>query len=264
MDASRPANAVFRPVFGARGAMRVPLGLAFGAALSWILSAGCVSAPRMCVSEPDCGSQSSCVAGRCLRRGAVAAVTTAKRWLFAPVDVGFVARGAREGEWGAHPVPVTATFGRGDSATALLRFSIALPPDVTVLEAYVLLREDADTDADPVPLALHAARITTPWRGDAVTWTAAPRIVEVGSPVTHVVPWPGRAVRIDVRDIVARWRRRPDEDFGIAVLCEDVAVGAAVGRSATGIALAMGPVAAEGASAGDLPLEGPVLELYVK
>lgn len=180
-------------------------------------------------------------------------MTTAKRWLFAPVDEGFVARG---GEPGPHPVPLTATLGQGNGATALFRFSIALPPDVTVLEAYMLLREDADVDADPVPLALHAARITTPWRGDAVSWTQAPRIVEVGSPVTRVVPSRGRAVRIDVRDIVARWRRRPDEDFGIAVECEGAA-------SATGVALAMGPMAPGGASAA-VPLDGPVLELYVK
>jgi len=218
----------------------------------------------MCVSEPDCGSQASCVAGRCLRRGAVAAVTTAKRWLFAPVDVGFVARGGATGgeraeaaEPSPHATPVTVTLGRGDGATALFRFAIALPPDAAVLEAYVLLREDADVDADPVPLALHAARITTPWRGDAVTWAEPPRIVEAGSPVTRVVPWPGRAVRIDVRDLVARWRRRPEEDFGIAVLCEDATA------SATGIPLAMGPMAAGGAQA-SAPLDGPVLELYVK
>lgn len=220
-----------------------------------LLSAGCVSAPRMCVSEPDCGSQASCVAGRCLRHGAVAAVTTAKRWLFAPVDVGVVARG---GESGPHATPVTATLGQGDGATALFRFAIALPRDVTVIEAYVLLREDADVDADPWPLALHAARITTPWRGDVVTWNESPRIVEVGAPVTRVHPWPGRAVRIDVRDIVARWRRRPEEDYGIAVLCE----GETVGTSVTGIALAMGPVPA--GSRGFAPLDGPVLEVYVK
>jgi hypothetical protein len=258
MDASWPAKAVLRPLFGAA------LG-AFGG----LLSASCVSAPRMCVSEPDCGSQASCVAGRCLRRGAVAAVTTAKRWLYAPVDVGFVAngraRGAERAEPGPHATPVTVALGRGDGATALFRFAIALPPDATVLEAYVLLREDADVDADPVPLALHAARITTPWRGDAVTWAEPPRIVEAGSPVTRVVPWPGRAVRIDVHDIVARWRRRPGEDFGIAVLCEGASASASANTrvSATGIPLAMGPMAAGGEQA-SAPLDGPVLELYVK
>ncbi|HSY21146.1 MAG TPA: hypothetical protein VK841_03480 [Polyangiaceae bacterium] len=249
MDASWPAKAVLRPRFGAAWV-----------ALGALLPASCVSAPRMCVSEPDCGSQASCVAGRCLHRGAVAAVTTAKRWLFAPVDVGFVARGGANGaEPGPHATPVTVALGRGDGATALFRFAIALPPDATVLEAYVLLREDADVDADPVPLALHAARITTPWRGDAVTWAEPPRIVEAGSPVTRVVPWPGRAVRIDVHDIVARWRRRPEEDFGIAVLCE----GATASASATGIPLAMGPMAAGGAP-GSAPVDGPALELYVK
>jgi hypothetical protein len=247
MDASRPANVALGPLFGAALA-----------AIGALLSAGCVSAPRMCVSEPDCGSQASCVAGRCLHRGAVAAVTTAKRWLFAPVDVGFVARG---GEPEPHPTPTTATLGRGDGATALLRFAIALPSDVTVLEAYVLLREDADVDADPVPVALHAARIVAPWRGDAVTWTEPPRIVVVGAPVTRVVPWPGRAVRIDVRDIVARWRRRPDEDFGIAVLCQAATAGAS--DSVTGITLAMGPMPA-GGTREPVSLDGPVLELYVK
>jgi hypothetical protein len=250
MDGSWPAKAVLRPLFGAAW-------VAFGG----VLSASCVSAPRMCVSEPDCGSQASCVAGRCLRHGSVAAVTTAKRWVFTPVDVGFVANGADRAGPLPHLTPATATLGRGDGAKALFRFAITLPPDVTVLEAYVLLREDADIDPDPMPLALHAARITTPWRGEAVTWTEPPRIVEIGSPVTRVVPWPGRAVRVDVHDIVARWRRRPDEDFGIAVLCEGASESTIT--SATGIALAMGPMAAGGAHA-PAPLDGPVLELYVK
>jgi hypothetical protein len=56
-------------------------------------------------------------------------------------------------------------------------------------------------------------------------------------------------VRLDVRDLVQKWRRRSGDDFGVAVLAE--------GESATGMAFAVSPV-------GGRTLAGPRLELYVK
>jgi hypothetical protein len=170
-------------------------------------------------------------------------VTHAHRWLYAPVDTALVSRGT----WGEGALdgPTTAdssgqvphrlaTLGKGDGALVLLRFAIALPPEAEVLEAYLLLRQEGDVDADPDPIVLHAARVTDPWDGRRVTWAHAPRVVEMNAPVTRVGAATARNVRLDVRAIVQRWRRRPGEDFGIAVVAE--------GRSATGVTFALEPV----------------------
>ncbi len=212
----------------------------------------------------------------------------AHRWLYAPVDTALVARGMRS-EWAfdgrrvlaasaAQAPHSLATLGKGDGALVLLRFAIALPPEANVLEAYLLLRQADAVDADPDPIVLHAARVTDPWDGRSVTWAHAPRVIEVGAPVTRVGAATARIVRLDVRAVVQRWRRRPGEDFGIAVVAE--------GPSATGVTFALEPVPA-GDGRGDpvapafgsafdprasSPMEhdapgvidGPELELYVK
>ncbi len=221
------------------------MALAAWATASALSAASCVPSPRMCASEPDCGPGASCVAGRCLKYGAVAALTTAHRWLYAPVDAAYVARG-RGGTGGssteAMALPAVATFGRGDGAIAFFRFSITLPPEANVLEAYLLLPRAPGVESDPDPIALHAVRVTDAWEGSSVTWVHPPRVVDLGAPVTRVAPATGLPVRLDVRAIVERWRRRPEGEFGIAVVTE--------GQSATGVAFALEP--------------GPELELYVK
>ncbi len=214
----------------------------------------------------------------------------AHRWLYAPVDTALVARGMRgmRDEWAfdgrvpaASPAQAPhslATLGKGDGALVLLRFAITLPPEADVLEAYLLFRQADAVDADPDPILLHAARVTDPWDGRSVTWAHAPRLVEVGAPVTRVGAATGRIVRLDVRAIVQRWRRRPGEDFGIAVVAE--------GPSATGVTFALEPVPA-GDGWGDpmapafgaafdprassptecdasRVIDGPELEIYVK
>src|SRR5580704_13522076 len=162
---------------------------------------GCSPPPRMCISGGDCGPPSSCVAGRCVARGAVPAISTARRLLYGPVDVGYVSRGASAG------APAIATLGRGDGAFVLLRFSVPLPVEADVLEAYVLIERVSDVDSDPEPIALHAARVTGAWDDRSLSWAQQPRVEEAGAPVTRVLPAAGRRVRLDVRDIVARWRR---------------------------------------------------------
>jgi hypothetical protein len=237
------------------------------AALAAVLGGGCVAAPRMCVVSPDCGGEAACVAGRCLRRDAVAAVTLAQRWVYTPVDVALVARGSDS-------LAETATLGRGDGALALLRFAVTLPADAVILEGYLLLREDTDVDRDPDPITLHAVRIAEPWRGDSVSWVWQPRTVEVGAPATLVPLVPGRTLRLDVRAIVQRWRTLRGDDFGIGVVAE--------GRSATGVTLALAPIAAAAGRADRVPpdsdpraiadragpartvIAGPELELYVR
>jgi hypothetical protein len=252
--------------------------------------------PRMCAQESDCGAQASCVAGRCVAHGATPAVDSGRRLLFAPVDVGYVCRHE------AIRDPALATFGRaGQPSVAFLRFSVPLPPEATVLEAYVLLQRATSVDADAVPVAtvpmavsisvpisLHAAQVVSAWDGRTLSWATQPRIAEVGGPVTRISPAAGSLVRLDVRDTVQRWRKRGRDELGLAILSQ--------GESVTGVTFALTPVdgardrddpvltpqsaapqpaspfesrAASWGAGGDVgdpsrPLEGPRLEVYVK
>jgi hypothetical protein len=196
----------------------------------------------MCTSGGDCGALSSCVAGRCIAHGANPAIATGRRLLFDPVAVGYVSRSGGAG------APAVAPLGKGDGALALLRFSVPLPAEASVLEAYVLLERARDVDSDPAPIALHAARVVASWDERSLSWAAQPRIEEIGSPVTRVFPAAGPWVRLDVRDLVARWRRRSRDDLGVAIVSD--------GRSPTGIAFALAP--------STLYDTGPRLELYVR
>jgi hypothetical protein len=184
----------------------------------------------MCALQSDCAGRSSCVAGRCVAQGATAAIDNGRRLLFEPVDAAYV---KRRGDGGDADV---ATFGRAadGGALALLRFATNLPPEVNVLEAYLLLERATNLDADPVAIALHAERIVEPWDGGSVSWAAAPRVVDAGAPVTRVTPATGPLVRLEVRDLVQRWRRRDHGDFGIAIVAEGV--------SATGVSFAWRPL----------------------
>jgi len=233
----------------------------------------------MCSSAVDCAGPSSCVAGRCVAQGAVAAISTARRMLYDPVEIGYVERGA------ARELPSIAALGGGDGALALLRFSVALPPDAGVVEAYLLLDRVTDVDSDPEPIALHAARVLDPWDERSLSWAIQPRVEEVGSPVTRVLPASGSLVRLDVRAIVERWRRRRGDDFGLAIV-SDAPSGAAPRASETvptvprtpspkqrehrGMAFALAPRAASGASSPEAPpgaggsALGPRLELYLR
>jgi hypothetical protein len=213
----------------------------------------------MCAQESDCGAQASCVAGRCVAHGATPAIDNARRLAFAPVDLAFVRRGedTRNAE--------TARLGRAgdDGAIVLLRFAATLPPEANVLEAYLVL-ERADMDADPVPITLHATRAVDRWDGRSVTWGSQPRLEEVGAPLTRVLPSSGELVRVDVREIVHRWRAHEHDDFGLAVVAE--------GKSPTGVAFALLPGTGAHdrrdpvlASSEPRPARvGPRLELYVK
>jgi hypothetical protein len=223
-------------------------------------AAACAPAPRMCGSEADCGAQASCVAGRCVAHGARPAIDTARRLLFVPVDVAYLRRTAPGGD------ATIATLGRaGDEhATVLLRFAAKLPPEATVLEAYVVLERAGAVDADPAPVALHAARVVEAWEGRSVSWATQPRIVEVGAPVTRAMPSAGALVRLDVRSLVERWRTHEHGDFGVAVVSE--------GASPTGIAFVVRPTTSARAPADPVlaaagpraQAAGPRLELYVK
>jgi hypothetical protein len=243
--------------------------------------ASCVPRAQMCVSEPECGAQSSCVAGRCVGHGAVAAISTARRLLVDPLDAAYVRRGGEVRD------PPFAVLGADDGGVLLLRFSVDLPLEAEVLEAYIVLERAPGVDSDPTLLALHALRVVQPWDGRSVTWGRQPLLVDVGAPVSRVRSSSGPLVRLDVRDIVARWRRRERDDFGVAVMAERPAgrglpfalrpVGAlpaaarepapaegapsSPGRDDEALALVSGALVS---GAGGAPFGGPELELYVK
>jgi hypothetical protein len=142
-------------------------------------------------------------------------------------------------------------------------------------------------------VALHVARVVGPWDGGSVSWAIQPRIEEVGSPVTRVMPASAARVRLDVRELVRRWRRRDgtsratgEGELSVAVITDEA--------SGTGVTVVLAPAAglearadrvlapvearsgspASGdsdprpavgrAGAGDVALAGPELELYVR
>jgi hypothetical protein len=215
-----------------------------------VMGAGCTRPPpRMCASAVDCGDRGACVSGRCLPLGATAAVNTARRLLFAPVDVAYVHRGAGARE------SATAVLGSADDrdAMALLRFSVPLPPEANVIEAYLLLERPMAADSDPAPIVLRPARVVDSWDSRSVSWARQPRLEDVGAPLTRVAPSGGPLVRLDIRGLLQRWRRRAGGDFGVAVVAEE--------PSRSGMAFALAPVASADPRA---DLRGPRLELYVK
>jgi hypothetical protein len=190
----------------------------------------------MCAQESDCGAQASCVAGRCVVHGATAAIDNARRMLVDPVDVGWVQQGDTPT---AGVTPAVATLGRaGDPGIAFLRFSLPLRSEVKVVEAYLLLERASDFDTDPSPIALHAARVISRWDSRSLSWAHQPAVEEVGAPVTLVTASGGPLVRVDVREIVQRWRRRDRDELGLALVAE--------GQSVSGVALALAPTDVEG------------------
>jgi hypothetical protein len=146
-------------------------------------------------------------------------------------------------------------LGRDDGGTLLLRFEAALPAQANVLEAYLLLERAGEADEDPGLVALHASRVVEPWTGSTVTWAAQPRLADDGGPVTRVAHGSTGFVRLDVRDIVNRWRLRGRGDYGVAIVAE--------GTTPTGLGFAMLPATSGGGSQG-VAGEGPRLEVYVK
>lgn len=240
-------------------------------ALGATLALGCTQRPRMCSTATECGSKAGCVAGRCLPDGGTPAIQAARRLVVPPVDAAFVRRGdgATDGA-----LPRLFTLGRepdGD-ATLFLRFSVPLPKDASVVEAYVLLERDDAVDTDPAPIVLHAARIVEPWDGRTLSWAVQPRVEDVRAPSTTVIPSGRTTVRVDVRELVQRWQRHERADQGIAIVADNASrTGVAFALTVAGEASQGSPVASLGAGAATsealrqgIEKMGPRLELYVK
>lgn len=202
-------------------------------ALAVAVASGCTQRARMCNAPNECGASQGCVAGRCLPDGGVPAIQSARRLVYAPVDLAFIRRG--DAPTGGAPPPI-APLGRASDGAAilLLRFDVPLAKDANVLEAYLDLERTSAVDVDLAPISLHAARIVGPWDGRSISWALQPRIEESRGASTTVAPAAGRLVRVDVRDLVLRWRIHEPADHGIAVVAD--------ATSATGMAFALSPV----------------------
>ncbi|MEO6419963.1 MAG: DNRLRE domain-containing protein [Polyangiaceae bacterium] len=234
-----------------------------------VLLSGCATRARMCAAPSECGAQASCVAGRCQRAGGVPAIQTSRRIVVEPVAVAYVRRGdvMKNGA-----LPPSFTLGRESDGGArlYLRFSVPIPRETTVIEAYLLLERTSDLDSDPSPITLHAARVVETWDPRSIAWALQPRIEETRSPSTTITSAGRARVRLDVKDLVVRWKAHDRSDQGLVILADT--------KSPTGVAFAFAPSGNERApgSLSDEPRapEGvvansalglpPELEIYVK
>jgi hypothetical protein len=207
-----------------------------------VFAIGCVPRATMCSAASECAAKSACVAGRCqsTRPEVKPAVDAARRWVVRPIDLAFI----RRGDAASSALPPLIVLGR-DDARLFLRFSVDLPPNANVVEAYVVLRRSPVVDDDPTPFSLHATRIVQDWSGGSTSWALQPRTASMRLPTTRVDPTARALVRVDVRDLVRQWGKHDRNDHGIAI--------EAAGESATGTAFALADSAAE-----------PYLELYIR
>jgi hypothetical protein len=271
-------------------AARAAAGAAFAArvvpvAFAVLALSACARRPAMCSRACDDGF--ACVSGECLRAATVPDVEAldrfglyqARRLVITPVDIVRLAPGDTQGY-----APRVATLGRerDRASVLLLRFAIDLPPESTILSAHVVLDRAPSSEADPSPIALHAARITQAWDARSIAWGRAPLLEDARTPVTTIDD--ARAsVRIDVRALVRRWGRHATDDQGIGIVADrtsltGVAFALADGGGATDDRTLVLPVrrvrdtpptfhaaaeATEGPPDPVLP-RGPRLEIYVK
>jgi hypothetical protein len=226
----------------------------------WCACAPVPQAPGTCAGEGSCEAGGQCAAGRCLARGAPSGIAAARRLLFDPVDLAYIRRGGG----GVPAVPSSAVLGGPGDGLVLLRFRAELPPGARVLDAFLLLQRAPGVSAGAAPVELHVAPVLEAWDGNGHggpgtwggSWARAPRVGGRASPVTVVAPGSGAWIRVDVRDVVRRWRERPGEGYGLALVARVPPVpGAQDPGSGAGPGLA---VALAGGSA------APRLELYVE
>jgi hypothetical protein len=222
------------------------------------------------------------VSGACLAPGTAPDVEAldkfgayrARRLVLAPVAAVRLAPGDAEGA-----APRVATLGRARDAGSmlLLRFAVDLPPDAAVMGAYVLLDRVSSLDADPGAIALHAARIASPWDVRSIAWGRAPRLEDAHLPDTRADAGSG-TVRLDVRALVQGWRQHAPDEQGIAIVADTTTPTGMTFAFADGVAGELsGPVsvrspgppslfssAEPGGEASVPPLRGPRLELYLR
>jgi len=207
----------------------------------------CATRDRLCVIATECGPLAICVAGRCqMQKGTPAILETTdagisavKRLVFRPIDTAYLAPNlpAPEGS-----IPSVIVLGKDEAARFFLRFEARIDEKANIVEAYLLLPRAQNVDSDPTPISMHVLRVIDAWDSRTIRWSQQPRTQDTGSPATVVTVAGRPMVRLDVRELVARWPRRDPDENGLAVVASQT--------SATGTAIAIG--------------EGVALEVYLK
>ncbi len=230
---------------------RVPTAVVIAlAAWPGLTALACVPPDRLCANDDPCGSGRACVTGRCVPAKETvrllevddAGSPLVKRRVVAATDVAWLTPETREGGG----TPVTVGLGGASRGVLLLRFTdVVVPTDL--VEAYVVLRRAPDIDPPVGPVRLRARAIQDDWEPSTLSASRAPRLVDVETPETRVLPAAGDVIRVDVRALVAAWAHRGRAQ-GIAVaVTED---------PASPLYVALAP------SRGGAP--APVLELYAR
>ncbi len=236
------------------------------AAIAMLAPFACVVRPRLCASMTECGATESCIAGRCQPKKGTTAIAApqVRRVVLSPLDLAYVTVHERAASPSDVP-PIVMLGRRGDGAALLLRFSAPIAPDDDVIEAYVLLDRADSVQSDPQPISLHAARIIDAWDGRSISWEKQPRWEESGSPGT-IVSGAGRPLtRIDVKDLVTRWKMRDPRDQGIIIVADDTST-TGMAFAATSDVADQGPTSMLGASTEETRwvASPPRLELYLR
>jgi hypothetical protein len=210
----------------------------------------------MC-NAASCGAGAACVANRCQSDAGAAALVHTRRFVLDPTEVAFIQRGSarRPGE-----LPASVTLGRASEgpATVLLRFDV--PPDLDLVEAYLLVDPSEDAVAEGHGVPIHAERVIGPWDARSATWTEAPELRDVRAPSACIS---GGAVglRLDVLPLFARPHGAEPPDQGIALLADGLSPR---GASVVLVPGMSSPLVGEPAPSDRAPLHGPRLELYAK
>ena len=171
----------------------------------------CVPPDRLCASDDPCGSGKACVTGRCVSAKETvrllevddAGSPLVKRRVIAPTDLAWLTPETREGGG----TPVTVGLGGASRGVLLLRFTdVVVPTDL--VEAYVVLRRAPRVDPPVGPVRLRARAVHDDWDPTTLSFARAPRLADVPTPETRVLPGAGEVIRVDVRALVAAWAVR--------------------------------------------------------
>ncbi len=227
-----------------------------------VSSLACAPRSQLCNGPKECATSFACVAGQCLRDGAIPAISTSRRIVLAPDDLAALVPGEPPAG-GALPTLFTLGRASGGGAMLLLRFDLHAEKIRSVLRASLLLDRSDAAFADPIPISLHADAILARWDARKVRSSTAPPLEDVRSPRTVVWPSGRRVVRVDVTAMAQRWLAGDRALHGVAVVAENT--------STTGVTFAIGEASLPAlesrgivVSGRDVPPQAPRLELYVQ
>jgi hypothetical protein len=209
-----------------------------------------------------CAKNSACVAGQCLRDGAIPAISASRRIVLAPDDTAVLEPG-ESSAGGALPALFTLGRATDSGAMLLLLFDVHAAKIRSVLRASVLLDRSEATFSDPVPISLHADAILARWDSRRVRSSTVPPLEDVRSPRTVVWSSGRRVVRVDVTAMARRWVAGDSAFHGVAIVAENASpTGVTFATFATSLPEldSRGPAV----SASEAPPRGPRLELYVE